>query len=330
MRASDNKETRKTVGNYVLGQNAAGNGIRNYPYSYDKEISPYTYADGDPQQAPHGDGNGFYSYYTFGEIWVGVLHDLTLNMMETGGFSADLLNGDAGNNRALKLITLGMGLTTDNPAMTASRNAIVAANDMLYGGAYGREIWNAFARRGVGVFAIPGVPDPDDPAENPPIPFTLREDFTEPEFPNLPPPPPPVGGDGSDDIFYEPNETAARAFDLGSLSGTETVADLAIQQRPNFSVQDRDWFKFKTTSPGIMSITVDVPSHAGDLDVLLYRSLNGSPNSLRRVGLGQGQTRGAGRSETINVAVGAGQTYYVNIIGFNKAHGTYNLILDTP
>lgn len=326
---TDNKTTRQTVGNWVQGQNAAGNGIRNYPYSYNQVISPYTYSDFDQQQSSHGDGNGFYSYYTMGEIWANALNDFTLNMTENYGYNADMLNGDAGNNRAFKLVVAAMALTPYAPSSIEARNALVAADQFQYGGAYQREIWDAMARRGLGVRAIAATPDPDDPAENPPVPWTLQEDFTQPDFTNVPPPPPPPGGNGSNDNFYEPNETSNRAFDLGTLpTGATSVDDLQIKQPQAGRAQDRDWFKFTATSAGILTINVDVATSAGDIDLYVYRSKNGSPTALTKIGQGVTRTRGA--SETVNIAVGAGITYYFAVAGYNNGWGNYNINITAP
>lgn len=330
LQPTDNKTTRRTVGNYVLGQTAAGPGIRNYPYSYDKTISPYTYADFDPAQSANGDGNGFYSYYTMGEIWANALNDMTLNLVENYGYSSNWLTGNGGNNIALKLVTAGMALTGFTPNALDARNGVVAADQFLYGGAYQREIWNGFARRGMGIFARAGVPDPDDPDTAPPVPLSIQEDFTEPDYDSIPEPPPLPGGDGSADYLYEPNETSNKAFDLGTVTGLNTIEDLQVKQPVVGKAQDRDWFKFTPTKAGTLTLTVEADQLAGDLDVRMYRSVNGSPTALTEIGVGQGTKRSTGTNEVITVAVGAGITYYFNVAGFNSGWGNYNLLLNAP
>jgi hypothetical protein len=330
LKPSDNKTTRRTVGNYVLGENATGPGIRNYPYSYDMTISPYTYSDFDQSQSAHGDGNGFYSFYTMGEIWCNALNDFLLNMVQDFGYSTNPLTGNGGNNLAVKIAMAGMAMCSTQPSALDARNAIVAADQFLFNGAYDRELWDGMARRGMGIFARAGVPDPQDPANNPPIPLSIQEDFTMPDLSNLPPPPPPQGGDGSNDHLYEPNQTANRAFDLGALTGVNNITNLAIAPVPPRVAPDQDWFRFTTTHAGVLTITEEVSPAAGDLDMHLFRSLNGSPTSLTEVGRGQGTHRVPGQSETISVAVGAGQTYYVNLLGFNGATGNYNLDITAP
>jgi extracellular elastinolytic metalloproteinase len=330
LKDTDNKTTVRTVGNYVEGQPANGPGIRNYPYSYDMSKSPYTYSDFDPAQTAHGDGNGFYSFYTMGEIWTNALNDFTLNMKDAYGYTSDLLNGDAGNTRALKMVTAGMALTAAGGNALDSRNGVVAADQLLYNGAYQQPLWNAMARRGMGIYARGGVPDSSNAANNPPTPLSIREDFTEPDYGIVTPPPPPVGGDGSNDYLYEPNETSNAAFSLGSLTGANTLTNLQIKQNPAGKAGDRDWFSFTPTKAGALTLTAQVSSSAGDLDVRLYKSKNGSSTILTEVGVGQGTHRVAGASETITVAVAAGTTYYFNVAGFNGAIGNYNLNILAP
>jgi hypothetical protein len=211
--------------------------------------------------------------------------------------------------------------------MLEGRDAIVAADNLIYGGADLADIWGAFADRGMGVFANAGVFDLNAP--NPGWQSNgIIEDFTVPD--GLPVPPPPPGGDGSNDSLYEPNNTSNQAFDLGALTGQNNITNLAIAPVPPRTAPDQDWFKFTTTHAGVLTIREEVSPVAGDLDAHLFRSLNGTPTSLTEVGRGQGTHRVAGQSETITVAVGAGQTYYVNLLGFNGATGDYNLDITAP
>lgn len=331
LKPTDNKSTKRYVGAYVTGDPL---GIRNYPYSYDMTASPFTYSDSDPAQSAHGDSPntnwGGFSFYTMGEIFANTLNDMTLNMVEKTGYSGDFLNGDAGNNRALKLVTAGMALTASSPNALDARNGVIAADQMLYGGAYEREIWNAFARRGMGIYARPGIPATTNPATNPPIPFSIREDFTEPDYGDTTPPPPPVGGDGSNDALYEPNETSNAAFNLGALTGLNTLSNLQIKSVAAGRAADRDWFRFTPTKAGTLTINAEVSPSAGDLDLKVYRSTNGTASNLTEVGIGQGTKRVAGGSETVTIAVGAGISYFFNVQGFNGGKGNYNLNITAP
>jgi extracellular elastinolytic metalloproteinase len=324
-------------GTYVLGQNSTtGIGIRRFPYSANKNINPLTYADFDPSQinvqfppnppldpslAPADEAhNG-------GEIWCNTLWEMESNLAARLGVSSNLFTGTGGNNRAYQLYITGLKLTTAFPSMLDGRNAIVAADNLLYGGADLADIWGAFADRGMGVFANPGVFSLT--ATNPGWQSNgIVEDFTVPD--NLPVPPPPPGGDGSNDSLYEPNQTSNQAFNLGSLTGQNNITNLAIQQVPPGTPADQAWFKFTTTHPGALTVTQEVAPGAGDLEERLYLLHNGSPNYLTQVGTGQGTGHHPGQNQTITIAVGAGQTYYVNLFGYNGAVGNYNLDITAP
>ena len=85
-----------------------------------------------------------------------MLWDVYWALVEEHGFSTDLINGDAGNNIAVRLITEGMKFTSCSPGFVDGRDGILAADDFLYDGANSCIIWSAFARRGLGVDADQG------------------------------------------------------------------------------------------------------------------------------------------------------------------------------
>src|SRR5438552_1068388 len=69
------------------------------------------------------------------------------------GWTAAAGPGHAGNKLALRLVMDAMKLQPANPSFTQARDAIIAADNALDGGADLFEIWTAFARRGLGVNA---------------------------------------------------------------------------------------------------------------------------------------------------------------------------------
>jgi len=311
-----------------LGQAPNGLGVRRLPYSSNTNVNPLTFNDIDPAQIDvifPDNPPVFASFgpadepHNMGEVTANTMYEMMGNLVQKYGYDSNLLSGTGGNNRAYQLYIAGMKNTPFATTHLDFRNGVIAADIALYGGADLFEIWSAFAHRGFGQFAEDGGSA-----------FTTAvvEDFTIPD--TVTPSPPPTGGNGSNDSLFEPNETANTAFDLGALVGTNTINDLAIQPRPAGVVQDRDWFKFTPTKTGVLTITTEVPSVGGDLDMRLYKSKNGSPTSLTEVGVGQGVHRKAGQSETIKVAVTAGQVYYVNILGFNLSSSNYNLIVGAP
>lgn len=323
---------------WVLGEPINGQGIRRFPYSTNKDINPLTYNDFDPSQVdvnfpPNPPFNPELGpvdeSHNGGEIWTNTMWEMESNLVAKYGFSSNLATGTGGNNRAYQLYIAGLKMTPAFPSMLDARDAIIAADNIIYGGADLPEIWAAFADRGFGVHANAGVFDltANDPGWQS---SGIIEDFTVPDGLNSTPPPPPVGGDGSNDFLFEPNETSNAAFDLGAVTGVNTVTNLQIKQNAAGKAADRDWFKFTPTKAGVLTLNETPNTSAGDLDMRLYRSVNGSPTSLTEIGVGQGTHRSAGTPETITVAVAAGTTYFFNVQGFNGGLGNYNLTLTAP
>ncbi|MFO1020523.1 MAG: M36 family metallopeptidase, partial [Planctomycetales bacterium] len=135
------------LGTYDLGQdNGPDKGIRRYPYSFDYSIDALNYGDYTNSREAH----------SAGEIWASALWDLNWILTDKYGYSPDLYNGGGGNNLTLKLVTEALKLQPSNPTFLNGRDAILAADFALTGGANQKEIWTAFARRGMGVSASDG------------------------------------------------------------------------------------------------------------------------------------------------------------------------------
>lgn len=146
-------EGLRTIGNYVLGEDEHGDGLRPAPYTYNMdcergECNDFTYADMGHLPSPHG--TGF--------LWGSMLWDMALNLIDTYGFEPDLRNSSsgAGNIRAMKIVVEALKLTPCNPGFIEMRDAILLANDFIYGGEGEYQIWEAFARRGLGAGARSG------------------------------------------------------------------------------------------------------------------------------------------------------------------------------
>ena len=139
---------RRGVGTYVQGQATTGNGIRPAPYSTDFTINNYTYGnlcDGNIT-VPHG----------VGFIWSTMLWDMTWALIDQYGWDPDLYNGTGGNNIAMDLVIEGMKLQPCSPGYVDGRDAILLADQQLFGGANQCLIWQAFATRGLGFSADQG------------------------------------------------------------------------------------------------------------------------------------------------------------------------------
>jgi Tol biopolymer transport system component len=84
-----------------------------------------------------------------------MLWDVYWGLVGAHGYNPDLY-GDwksGGNNLALQLVTDSLRLTPCNPGFVNARDAIIAADQALTGGANNCILWRAFARRGLGLSA---------------------------------------------------------------------------------------------------------------------------------------------------------------------------------
>ncbi len=146
IKPGDLGSTGRGIGTYAVSESPSGSGIRRYPYSTDMNINPQTYADLALSSEVHD----------IGEIWCVTLWDLTWALIDQSGFDADWINGTSGNNIAMALVMEGMKLQPCGPGFLDGRDAILAADDLLYGGVHKCTIWEVFARRGMGANAVQG------------------------------------------------------------------------------------------------------------------------------------------------------------------------------
>ncbi|HEX6333307.1 MAG TPA: M36 family metallopeptidase, partial [Flavisolibacter sp.] len=140
----------RPMGTFAFGQPVNGGGIRAYPYSTDMSINPLTYGNIASNTQVH----------FVGTVWCTVLWDMTWNIIQqTGSIDPDIYNSasTSGNAIALRLVMEGMRLQPCRPGFLDSRDAILAADSILYNGAFRCAIWNAFARRGMGYSAVQGL-----------------------------------------------------------------------------------------------------------------------------------------------------------------------------
>jgi hypothetical protein len=149
MKTGDTGPMPRGVGTYLVGQPVTGGGIRPAPYSTDFSVNGFTYASTNNTSitVPHG----------IGFVWCTILWEMTWELIGIYGFDPDLYNGNGGNNRALRLVMEAMKLTPCNPGFVQGRDAILLADQNLYGGANQAALWSAFARRGLGSGASQGT-----------------------------------------------------------------------------------------------------------------------------------------------------------------------------
>lgn len=146
MKPGDDATDARGIGVYAIGQGIGGRGLRTKAYSRDFDINDFTYNSIKTQVAPHG----------VGSVWSTMLWDLTWDLIDQYGFDPDIKNGTGGNNIALQLVMDGMKLQPCSPGFVDGRDAILAADQLLYGGANRCLIWRSFARRGLGLSASQG------------------------------------------------------------------------------------------------------------------------------------------------------------------------------
>lgn len=141
-------EDPRGVGTYLRNQPTNGGGIRPYPYSVDRSVNPatYDYIKNPQFTVPHG----------VGSVWCTMLWDLYWALVDEYGYDSDLYRGTGGNNIAIQLVIEGLKLQGCGPGFVDGRDAILAADDLLYGGKNQRLIWEVFAARGLGYSADQG------------------------------------------------------------------------------------------------------------------------------------------------------------------------------
>ncbi|RMG80111.1 MAG: T9SS C-terminal target domain-containing protein [Bacteroidetes bacterium] len=163
----DTGEMPRGVGTYTQREDTNGRGIRTFPYSTDMNVNPHTYADIASLSIPHG----------VGSVWCAMLWDMYWAFVDEYGWDPDIYNGTGGNNMAVRLVFEAMKIQPCSPGFVDGRDAILAADELLYDGANQCMIWEVFARRGLGYSADQG--DSDNAADGveafDPHPFCVPE-----------------------------------------------------------------------------------------------------------------------------------------------------------
>jgi hypothetical protein len=148
MKSTDTANQIRGIGTYLINQSITGSGIRPAPYSRSFSINNFTYGATNNASISQPHGIGF--------VWASMLWDMTWDMIDVYGFSPNIYNGNGGNNKALQLVVDGLKLQPCNPGFVDGRNAIIDADLIANNGVNRCLIWNAFAKRGLGVGASQG------------------------------------------------------------------------------------------------------------------------------------------------------------------------------
>lgn len=139
----------RPMGVFASGEPVDGIGIRPAPYDTSLAVNDFTYGDVENENSisqPHG----------IGFIWCSMLWDMTWLLIDEYGYDPDLINGEGGNIISMKLVTEALKLQPTSPGFVDGRDAILAADQVLYDGEHECLIWEAFARRGLGFSASQG------------------------------------------------------------------------------------------------------------------------------------------------------------------------------
>ena len=230
-RPTDTASGGYSPGLYVFPAGGAyPNGVRRFPYSFDMTVNPLTF----DAFGPNG-GTTTYGVvrstevHDAGEIWASALWDMNWLLIAKHGYDSNLLTGwsdtagpeGAGNKLALELVNMGLKLQPTNPSFIQMRDAILAADVALTGGANQLEIWTAFARRGLGATAS----TPNGNAD-----FVLT-DFRVPPSVSITPTAIGVleGNSGTTTVTFTVSLSAATPYglsiDYATVDGTATTAD---------------------------------------------------------------------------------------------------------
>ena len=171
MKPGDQGTDARGIGTWLVGQAGNGPGIREFPYSTNMAVNSHTYNRTQTAVAPHG----------VGSVWAVMLWEMTWGLIDQYGFDTDFYNGTGGNNISMMLVTEGLKMQPCSPGFVDGRDAILAADIALYGGANQCIIWNAFAKRGLGFSASQGTSgsnsDNIQAFDLPPTTFAASESF---------------------------------------------------------------------------------------------------------------------------------------------------------
>ncbi len=134
--------------NYYFGENR-------YPCTTDTGKNPLTFKDIDPTQASaysaipanpvftSTPGDSLNIFTRMLELWGVTLWEVRAKLIQRYGFTA-------GNDLVLRLVMDGMKLSPPNPNFLQARDAILLADKVYNNGANRTELWQAFAKRGMG------------------------------------------------------------------------------------------------------------------------------------------------------------------------------------
>lgn len=245
--ASDQQFDSYPVGEYANGPNPVnpGAGIRRFPYSFDLTVNPLTFGNfntGTTNGVPNTEA------HAAGEIWASALWDMNWLLINKYGFDSDIYDGTGGNNLAMQLVMDGLKLTPANPSYLDARDAILAADLINNQGVNHPEIWQAFARRGMGLSADDDTLDTLGSNAD-----TVSEAF------DIPAPISTVTGE----VFEDTNGNGTRDAGEPGIAGWEVFVDLnnsGVRDplEPATTTDANGFYSFQFWTPGTFTIAQTV------------------------------------------------------------------------
>ncbi len=326
------------MGNYAVGADTNGAGIRWYPYSTDMSINPWVYKDVKGAKIDSESHN-------IGEVWCAILWDMTWNIINADGINPTFWDASkpGGNTVAMQLVMQGMKLQKCSPGFVSGRDGILKADTLLYDGKYSPLIWMSFAKRGVGYSASEGseniLGDLVDAYDLPPALPAIWDQFTA-EKVN-------VSGllkwstlteqnvdryaierseDGSNyieigSVKAKGNSTVKQSYsftDLKPMSGNNVYRIRSVDHDGKFSYSEA-----RTLNFGLIKNSISVsPNPAHNLAVISLRNNVKPLKVLLFNSMGQqlGSYNMNNESLTIDVSKLNAGTYFINIKGDNINH----------
>ena len=141
------KGSEKASKPFVIGSYSTNmtNGIRMFPYSMDFKINPLTFNNITTLSRPHD----------VGLLWGNIMFDIYWKLIRRYGFSDNWYNSEQmkGNIIMMKLIFAALKTSVCNPTFLQAREAFLSADTQVTNGKHTCLIWDAFATRGMGIYA---------------------------------------------------------------------------------------------------------------------------------------------------------------------------------
>lgn len=154
---TDSAALPRAIGTYAVGEPTNGQGIRPAQYSPNFEINGYTYGDTNGMEYTNANGQLVPDVHSIGFVWASMLWDLHWKYVEKYGYNSQITaDPNSGSARVFQMVLNGLKLQGCLPTFVMGRDGILAADQAATGGADKCVIWNAFAKRGLGLNASAG------------------------------------------------------------------------------------------------------------------------------------------------------------------------------